>query len=804
MLTHYFKILFRNIYKRKLYSIINILGLAIGLASFILIMLFVLDELSYDKYHSKSDKIYRLNMIYDFEGVGENSASQPFPVAFTIKQEFPHLIEEVTRVFNFQSTRNLVEYEDVKFNEKAFFFADSTFFRIFDYKVIKGDLKTALDEPYSVVMTRSAARRYFGAEDALGKTLKFEQRILLKVTAIIEDVPAQSHFGFDFIASLSSVRKIYGGRLPETWVWNPCWTYLLFHPSVEPDQLESQFEGFVSKYFFDAQKESITLYLQDLKRIHLHSRLDYEIEPNSNYTYIIILILIAAFLLIIACINFMNLATATSANRAREIGIRKVTGAYRGQLILQFIGESIILSLFSMILALILVEVALPYFNDFTGKTFNLSLLLQFKYLMSLIGLWLFIGVLSGTYPAFFLSAFKPISVLKGTVKNEMRSGTARKILVITQFTIAISFAVGTMFIFHQIRQLYNADLGFNKGDIIVIHINRTAITSQYDTFKGEILSDPNIISVSAMDDIIGAAHNTHEFRPEGVPEDKWRFYPALVIKEDFLKTFDIDIVAGRDYNPDSKNDPVSGMLINESMVKFMGWKSNEEALGKKFRSLNGEERIIGVFKDFYATSLHESATPFVLNMKEAPAEIRYFLNYLVVRTGEGKIDETIRFLNLKWNEFEDFRPFEYFFLEDELEDLYADERNLGILSLIFTLLILFIAGLGLFGLASFMAEKRTKEISIRKVMGATFANIFILLSKEFARLIIISMIIAWPLSYFLIDEFFLDQFIIQPGFNFWIPLLAGLFSLLLAMIITMYRAITASLADPAKNLKYE
>jgi putative ABC transport system permease protein len=375
---------------------------------------------------------------------------------------------------------------------------------------------------------------------------------------------------------------------------------------------------------------------------------------------------------------------------------------------------------------------------------------------------------------------------------------------VVFQFTISISLIVGTLMIFDQLRYLREAKLGFRKDNIIMLPVDRTDIVAQFESFKNEILTHSNILSVTAVDDIIGASHNTHEFRPEGVPEEEWRFYPALVVHHDFTKTFDIELLAGRSYDESFSTDPVSGMLISESMVKHLGWESNEAALGKKFRSLQGEERVIGVFRDFQATSLHEEAGPFVLNMKEVPNMINYFTNYVAIRTGEGNFKETLSFLATKWSQFEDYRPFDYFMLDRELTDLYKDEENLGILSLIITGLILFIAALGLFGLASFMAEKRTKEISIRKVLGASVGNIFILLSSEFVKLILIAMVISWPLAYLLTDEFFIDQFIIHARFNVWILLASGLSAILLTIMITMYRAYRAALTDPAKTLKYE
>jgi putative ABC transport system permease protein len=804
MVRSYLKILIRSLIKRKVYTLVNVLGLAIGITSFILIMLYVLDEVSYDRFNRKADSIYRVCMVYDFEGVGENSASMPFPVAFTLKDEYPDMVREAVRIFNFQSNRNLVEYNDLKFNENRIYFADSTFFRLFNHEFISGDGATALNEPNSIVITESMARKYFQDEDPMGKFLKFEGQFPLKVTGVIRDVPLQTHFHFDFIASMSSVGRAFGGRLPRTWVWNPCWTYIELASGVKPGDLEAKFPGFIEKFYYDAERESITMYLQQLKDIHLHSRLDYELEPNGNYSYIVVLSVIAVFLLLIASINFMNLSTATAGTRAREIGIRKVTGADRIKLFMQFIGESLFLTLLAMVLSMILLELFLPLFNLYTGKDISFNNLLNIRYIIDLVVLWLFLGLLSGAYPALYLSSFKPITVLKGTMGSEVRSGRARKVLVVFQFTISIALIIGTMVIFRQVQYLRKTDLGFNPKNIILVPILRTGVSNVFPIFKEEILKNPDILSVTVVDDIVGASHNTHEFRHKGMSEEEWRFYPALVVGDDFIRTFEIEIVAGRDYYPKNQMDPVNAILINEAMVKHLGWNSNEEALGERFRSLSGDERIVGVFRDFQATSLREPSGPFVLNMKERPGEIQFFMKYAAIRATGKNMQETLAFLEKTWARYEENRPFDYKVLETELKSLYKEETNLGVISLAFTILILFVAALGLFGLASFMAEKRTKEIGIRKVMGASVLNILVLLQKDFARLIVIAMVIAWPLAYYLIQELFLKQFSVQVPFNAWIFILSGIGALAVSLLIIAWRAVTASLINPVDTLKYE
>ncbi len=803
MLLHFFRTAIRYLIKRKTYSVINVAGLAIGIASFILIMIYVMDELGYDRYHERADDIYRIAQLYDFEGVGENSASLPFPVAFTLKNEYPGLVDNICRVFNFQAPRSLVEYEEQKFNERRFFFADSTFFEIFKHQFVQGDPATALDEINAVVITESMARKYFGDEDPMGKVLDFEEVAPLKVSAVIKDVPSQSHFIFDFIGSMSSVKAAYGGRLPQTWVWNPCWTYMVLAKGATPDMLEKEFPGFIEKYFYDAEKDNVTLYLQALTGIHLESRLDYEIEQNSNRSYIYILTSIALFLLLIAAINFMNLSTATSGNRTREIGIKKAIGVPKQRLISQFMGESLILTYISLLLAIILVEISIPSFNTFTGKDFELSILLQPQYVIGLLVLGFATGIFAGIYPALYLSAFKPLNVINGEHGTSRNSGLARKALVVLQFTISISLIIGTIVIFNQLNYLKNANLGFNKENIMIVPINRTPITGSYEAFSKELMQDSKILNVTAMDDIFGSAHNTHEFRPEGYPEDKWQFYPALVVQWNFLNTFGIKVLAGRDYNETNTSDPASGILINEAMVEHMGWESNEAALGKKFRSLNGEERVIGVINNFHVTSLHEVAGPFVLNMKENPPEIRWFLKYVAIKYQAGKEQEVIELVNKVWMNYAPTRPFEYSFLDQELKKLYADENNLSTLSFIFTILILFIAALGIFGLVSFMAEKRNREIGIRKVMGASSWHIVKLLSVEFFWLITIASLLAWVISWLLISDW-LAHFAYRTSLNWAMFLAAALIAMAVALIITAVKAWFASRTNPVNTLKYE
>ena len=803
MLKYNIKVAFRTIAKRKLYSLVNIFGLAVGIASFILMALYISDEVRYDRHHENADRIYRVVNVYDFQGVGENSSSSPFPVGPTLVKEYPHLIKSMVRFFNNWSSSFFFEYEEKKFKEEKFFFVDSTVFEVFDISFLRGNSQTALAEPGSVVMTESTAKRYFGDADPLGKIIRGGENFNLLVTGVIEDPVSQSHFTYDLLASFSTLSKFYGGKEPQTWIWNPCWTYLLLQEDSNPEELDRLFPIFIQKYFYDAERDNISLYLQPLKNIHLKSSLDYEIEQNGQITYVRILSVIALFILIIALINFMNLATAVAGKRAREIGMKKVAGAYKRQLIYQFITESVVLSIIGLIIALALVEIVMPYFNDFTGKNITSTYFLDPWKLIVLILFTMLMGVFSGIYPAFYLASFKPIQVLKGE-PNKGESGVmARKVLVVIQFAILIILLVGTIVAFQQHKFLKDADLGFTRDNIMFVPTQQTRIPAHYAAFKSELLKSPDITNVTAVDYIIGRDHNTHEFRPEGFPGDQWQFYPALMVREGFVETFNIDIVAGRDFITGTKSDQEESILINESMVKHLGWGSNENAIGKKFRSYNGREKVTGVFKDFHGTSLHTDVTPMVISMRPDDFEKNYFTNYVAVKFRPGKLKATSSHIENVWMKFVQSKPFEYKLLSEEINEMYREEDILGRLTGIFTILVILIAALGLYGLASYTIDQRTREIGIRMVLGASLNNIFRLLLKDFNRLILIAILIAWPLAYLLVT-YWLQHFAYRTPIRISVFLLAGLVAFVIALSISTFKAISSYLSKPVNALKYE
>jgi len=802
LILNYLKSALRNISRLKLHSIINITGLSIGFTGFIIIMLYVNDEKSYDRYHSNADEIVRVVSTSDFDGVAERSVSCPAPLGPTIQQEFPHLISRMTRIYNDWSSEYFVEYEDKGFREKRFFFVDSTFTDVFDVEFITGSASDALSKPFTAIITETTAVRYFGDEDPIGKIIKMEGRVNITITGVVADTPQQSHFSYDILVSMSTLRMLWGGSMPKTWVYNPFWTYLKLHKSEMAADLEPQLAAFTQKYFYDAEKDHITLSLQKLTDIHLRSALDYEIEPNGKISYVRILTIVAAFILLIAIINYINLTTAFAIRRTRETAIRKVSGATAPQLIVQFLGESLLMAFFSILISLAAIELMLPLFNSFANKSINSGILYSSAFFPRIVLLWLGAGLLSGLYPAFSQSGSKTIGVLKGR-SNQSGNAFARKALVVVQFTLSITLITSSMMAFDQLSYLRKADLGFRKDNIIMVPVMRSPVTAKYEAFRDELLNSPYIEGVTAVDYIIGSDHNNHEFKPDGYPDDQWQFYPTLVVRDDFLKVFDIKMVAGRDYIKNSKTDPMEAILINEAMVKHLGWKSNEDALGKRFHSRIGNEKVVGVFRNFNASSLHSKAGPLVLNVKEEAREIAIFTNYVVVKAVNGKSAEALKSIEETWKEFSPGRPFSYTILSSELDKLYREEEYLGQASAILALLTILIAGIGLFGLVSFMAMQRTHEIGIRKVLGASSFNLVRLLTSGFIKLVGLSILLAWPLSYFIIDRWF-DNFAYRTEMKWQFFLLAGVLSLLLTIAITGVKAFNASRLNPSETLKYE
>ena len=803
MLKNYFKITYRNFLKQKVYSLLNVGGLAIGLTCFILIFLYIQDELSYDRFHSQSDRTYRVLEHFESEGVGEHSASQPFPTGPTLKNDFPRQIQHAVRLFNFQSpTLALVnKAADKAFNESRLFFADSTFLDVFDFELIEGDRERALDEPNSILITESMARKYFVDEDPIGKVLEFQDSQSLQVTGILEDAPLNAHFQYDFIASFSSLKHWYNGTYPTTWYWNPCWTYIVLEENSSKEQLESYFPDFVLKYFPDFIKEDVWLELQPIEDIHLHSKLDYEIQANSDEKNIYIFGAVALFVLIIAAINFINLSTARATKRAKEVGVRKSLGSERSQLITQFIFESILMTFLAVIVALIIVAILLPAFNQLTEKTITLMTLLDPTFLLGLFGLALLVGFLSGFYPAFILSSFKTISVLKN-IHQKTQGLNFRRVLVTAQFAISIFLIIGTIVALSQLQHLQNKDVGFDQENILMIPVIRSPMGQHYETFRNTAIQSSYIHSVTAVEEIVGAKHQVGNYQFEGMERSKP--FPRFNIRHDFISTMNIELVAGRAYSREVVTDDTLALIVNESMVKAMGWGTPEEAIQKRYYRRNElRGKVIGVVKDYNFVSNHHPIGPIVLTLNTWPQAFNLFIKYVAVRVDGNNLPRAINDLEATWNSVLPNRPFDFFFLDDRLNDSYKVEQKLSQITILFSILAIFVACLGLFGLATFSVERRTKEIGVRKVLGISTAQILGLLSREFIYLIMIAFIVAIPVSYYLL-QLWLNGFAFRISLQVWPFVIAGVLTFLVALGTILYHALKASHINPVNALKYE
>lgn len=802
MLKKFIQSALKKILRYNSYSLINIFGLAIGLASFILIVLYVYDEYSYDKYHTKADRIYRITSVLDFNGVGEKSASQPFPMGPAFAEDYPQYVESYVRFFNLQRSQFLVRNENKVFNEKRFFYCDANVFDVFDFELIKGDKNTALKNPFSIVITESTAQKYFEDEDPIGQILIVDDYFEFEVKGIMKDVKQQSHFKFDFLASFNSLPYVFKNeKVMQGWIWNPCWTYLLLKDGVSADKFAAEFQNFYKQHLNINEGENFQLFLQPLTEIHLTSHLDYEIEKNENIQYIKILLIIAFLILLIASINFINLATAGAANRAKEIGMKKVVGATRRQLIFQFLTESTVTTFISLFVAISLVELFLPAFAAVTGKIVTTDFRFKKETLIGLFSLGVFTGLISGLYPALFLSSFKASRLLKGNFKLGTKSTNFRKILVLVQFSISLMLIIGTFGVFRQLKYLHNADLGFKKNSTVIIDAGNE-VSMRYEKFKQVLLKNPLIKNVTGMNYVIGSSHNTYEFIPEGSPSNDYQFYPGLFVREDFVKTLGIQIVTGRDFLPDEAEAGES-VLVNEEMVKYLNYERNEDILGKTFITAQGKEKIIGVFSNINVTSLHSKVEPFVIKMAKSKYGRTAETKYIVIKIDHEKVNESIAFIEKTWDDIDIERPFEYQFLSDILNKHYTGEEVLGDLARIFTILSIVIAALGIWGLSAYITERRTREIGIRKALGASIFSIIKLINKEFLIIILVSNIIAWPIAYFALNKW-INGFAYRDYLSIWSFILASMIGFLIAVLTISHKSIEAGSRNPVDSLRYE
>lgn len=793
MVRSYFTIMLRNLRKHKAYALINISGLAVGMACCVLILLYVRDELGYDRYHARSDRIYRV--------VNGTNANTPPALAPALQDDFP----EVVGYARFKPPFGIwmMRYGDNVFYEKQVYWAEESIFDIFSWSLAQGDPGTALKEPYSVVISEEMARKYFPDEDPMGKIISADDDFMyVKVTGVMKNIPKNSHFTADFFFSFSTLPKQYNPNIVTNWDGGGFYTYLLLSPDAPPDELESKLPGVIEKYRKrqeNADGMVLEPSLQALTDIHLHSHLENELGANSDMTYIYILSSIALFILLIACINFMNLATARSATRAREVGLRKVLGAYRFQLIRQFLIESILVSLVALLLAVVLIHLVLPGFNAFTGKELALALY-ESDLLLSLIGIALFVGIVAGSYPAFFLSAFQPEDVLKESVKAGGSGAMLRKTLVVVQFAIATVFIIGTGTVYEQLEYIQDRRLGFDKEHVITVPAAISPIFQRLESFENALLVNASVLGVSISSSLPGRSGGTGilqsvPVRPAGFTEEEPLEIPILSGDPDLLTTLGLELAAGRGFWRDNATADSSSFLLNETAVRRFGWASPETAIGRQAEAGGRRWTVIGVLKDFHMRSLHSSIEPLVLLPGGG--------NHISIRISPGHITATLDFIEDTWKSVYPNYPFIYSFLDEDFARLYRDETRLSYLFGVFSLMTVFIACLGLLGLASFTAEQRTKEIGVRKTLGASVSNIVLMLSREVVVLILLSNVIAWPVAFLVMNNWLKDfAYRIEMGIGVFV--FGGVLALAIAVLTVSYQAIKAATINPVKALRYE
>lgn len=786
----------RNISRYKGYSFINIAGLAIGMACCILILLWVQDESSYDDFHQDVERLYRVAIDIRTQTANRVFAPVCPMLAPTIKKDLPQ-IEQVVRFF---PRRNLlVKYgEEKKFYEDGFAFVDPEVFEVFSVSFLQGDRATALNRPRTVVITDRIARKYFGAEDPLGKSLIINQ-MDTEVTGVIADIPHNTHNKFDILSSLQIYEK---DRMMSGWHSTMFYTYIKTKSPVDQEAFAASINDIVNGIVGAQIKDwgvSYHFFLQPIKDIHLYSHLRYEIEPAGNAIYIYIFSAIALFVLLIACLNFINLSTARSTNRAREVGMRKVVGAIRIQLIRQFLSESLFLSLLALLLAIGVIALVLPWFGALAGKDLSISAVFAPQVLLGLLGIALFAGIVAGSYPAFFLSSFRPAAVIRGGATGGGKGTLLRKGLVISQFAISIMLVIGTITVFQQLNYMKNQNLGFDKEQMLILPLRGGINISQnYETVKSEFSNHPAVQKISAAASIPGRGVNNFATSLIGEEDDKQQSMFYLGVDHDYFNTYDIDLAAGRGFDKTRSTDVLGAIMINEAAVKAFGWSTPESALGKRVQTGFGARgEIIGVYRDFHYRSLQTVIEPLIIMV------VPRWFGTLSLKINTENLPDLMTFVQEKWNKFFPQNPFEYFFLDADFDRQYRSDEQAGHIVMLFTGFAIFIACLGLFGLASFMAEKRTKEIGIRKVLGSSVARILLLLTKEFSKWILAANIIAWPVAYFILDKW-LNNFAIHTRVQILTMALAGAIALSIALATVSYQTFKAATADPVECLRYE
>ena len=806
MLKNLLKHSLRSFKRQRAYIIINILGLSIGIACSLLIALFVINEASFDRYNIKKDRIFRAVLNGKIGGQEVTVSSSAAVMGPTLLKEFPE-IEDFLRMTGKGPT--IIGYNDLTFTEENMVEADSSFFNFFSIPFIKGDVKNLLNAPRKIVLSESTAKKIFGNENPIDKLLKIgSDSIRYTVSGVMTDVPANSHFEANAIISFMTNPR---SKNP-TWLSNSFSTYLLLKPNTSYKTVDEKLPELLKKYVgpelqqymgvsiadFEKQGNKYRFYLQNLKDIHLDPSIQQEFKAASDPKFLIIFGSIAILIVLIAAINFMNLSTAQASRRAKEVGIKKIGGSSRGMLITQFLSESIILSLISLIFAIIFIKVSLPYFNNLLGAHLELKLITTW-YTVPLVLLFsVFVGFLAGSYPALFLSSFNPYEVLKGSVKNSMKNGRLRRVLVVFQFTVSILLIIGTMIMYRQIKFMLNKDVGFNKEQLLVIN-RANVLGKKMKSFKESIKEIPGVINISSSTAVPGRNNNNNGYRIEGRKDESFLMVTNWV-DYNYLETYGMTLASGRTFDESFSSDK-DACLVNETAIKDFGITDIKMVRFMEPRD-SGKMNylpILGVVKNFNFESLRNPIGPYILKFQNDGM----LWGYLSVRLSAQNYSKTINQIESKWKEFTENDPMQYYFMDEDFEKMYTQEKQNAQMAVIFSILAIFIASLGLFGLTSFTVEQRTKEIGVRKAMGSSIAGIYYEISKEIIILISISALIAWPIIYYIADKW-LANFYYKINIGM-ISFIAGFtIALGIAILTISYKIIKAARINPAQSLKYE
>ena len=801
MLKNYLKIAFRNLWRHRAFSGINLLGLAVGMSSFLLILSYVSFEKSYDTFNTKAARIYRVDCDTKTQTETLPTSISCGPAAFAIKANFPE-VENAVRI-NYNNV--LVQYGTKIFQEDDVIGADSTLFDIFTLPLLKGDPNTALKNPYSVVLSEAGAQKYFGNADPMGQTLTLERRWPFKVSGIMKNIPANAQFHGDIFLSMNSFTAMYGKDWGTSWGGFDWFTYLLLRPGTDAQRLEASLVPFVNEKAGDVSKSTgmhYTYHLQPLTDVHLGRLLNnYGVgEPTASKSNVNIFSIIGLFILLIACINFINLTTARAAERAREVGIRKAIGAMRTQLMLQFLGESILLCLFAFVLSIGLCNALHPLFGSLLGKSIPLNAGGAGGYIALLFGIAIGIGALAGIYPALVMSGFNPIAVLKGRFTATKSGLATRQILVVFQFTISTALIIGTIVVFNQLRYMQNQDLGFNKNEEVAInYFGDSAVQANTEHIRQELLSMPDVKDVSFSNHVPGNTPNNWYLQianPRGDMQGaNLNFY---LVDFDFFKHYGIKMAAGRAFSNQFATDSAKALIINEAAAHSLGYGDPAKAVGQKFSMWGDHGVIIGIAKDFHYRSLQESIQPLAFRVLNPRA-----YEFISVNISGEHIPQTIAALGDRWKKLAPQRPFQYSFVDEDFAKLYTSEDRFQRVFMYFGLLAIFISCLGLLGLAAYSTIQRTREIGIRKVLGASISTIVGLLSKEFLRLVFIALLIASPIAWFAMHSW-LQDFAYRTTIQWWVfPLAAGA-AVLITFTTVGFHSIKAAMADPVESLRTE